>query len=112
MGFKQTRFINPFPQIMQRVKPAAGEVSKETANEVLDLALQYVPVVSGELRDSGMVEQVSDTRYIVKFTAAHAKWVNYGTAFQASNPFFSIAFFLSREVFKRKRREFFQRLGV
>jgi hypothetical protein len=110
MGFKKTKFTNPFPQIRQRAKPVAGEISGETAVEVLDLAKQFVPVDSGELRDSGMVEQTGSTSHVVKFTAPHARHVHFGTVFQAANPFFFTAIELTRREFKRAQRSFFQRV--
>lgn len=105
MGFKQTKFTNPFPQIAQRAKPAAAQATEETAAETLELAQGFAPVDTGELRDSGMIEQVDETHQIVKFTSGHARFVHYGTIFQNANPFLFRAFEAMRPAFREKRKE-------
>lgn len=65
-----------------RIRPAVREAVGEAADYVLGVAKSMVPVRTGELRDSGaseVRETLKTVTGVIKFTAKHAGYVEYGT---------------------------------
>lgn len=66
--------------VAQAAFAQASRLSVEQSAEiVLEEAEALVPVDTGELRESGHVEMISDTIAAVVFDSPHAAFVEYGT---------------------------------
>lgn len=79
---------NRFPQLKGAIRRQVVKVVNETAEEVLDIACQLVPVDTGELKESGHLEPYNQGELNrVVFDAEHARFVEYGTSVSAAQPF-------------------------
>lgn len=70
-----------------KVTPLAGVAVRESADEAFELSQSLVPVLTGELRASGHVEQTGPLSAEVVYDAEHAVYVEYGTSDTAPQPF-------------------------
>lgn len=73
----------------------------ELAEEMVEVAKDEAPYITGNLRSSIDLEEVA-VRYIRVFTeTGYGVFVHFGTRFMEPNPFFERAFLRARAVFER-----------
>ncbi|MBK8772186.1 MAG: HK97 gp10 family phage protein [Rhizobiales bacterium] len=74
--------LSRWDRLQTNVDAACDRGVFQAATMVADLAAQLAPVDTGELRDSGSVHPSAPngtSTYDVRFTADHARFVEYGT---------------------------------
>jgi HK97 gp10 family phage protein len=91
--------------VMELVKQKGGPAVKEKAERVCELAKSNAPVLSGDLRDSGHVEEKEkDVVYEVVFDAgkdkngkSYARWVEEGTSKMTAQPYLRPAILAAKD---------------
>lgn len=89
--------------ILKDVQDKAELILKQTANDVLNIADQLVPVDSGDLKRSGRVESVSQTHIQIGYgneRVDYAKYQEYGTSHMPAQPFLTPAFAQAESIIK------------
>jgi HK97 gp10 family phage protein len=110
-SFRIVKRGDRFAEMERRARPEAAKIASTTATVTASVAKQLAPVDTGELRDSIYIEQMSETRFAVGAKAKHAPHVHFGTIYQDSNPFLSIAFEFARKDFKKELERFFKNVS-
>lgn len=87
---------NKFPSIRQNLSKIAKAVAKFYIDTVYDLSQEYVPVATGDLKDSGhIVEMGSGYRLIYdaknRSGIPYGGYVEYGTSRTPAQPFLNPA---------------------
>ncbi len=83
------RGADQFPYLAARARHGGG-LALVAAGETLEHeAKQRAPVVTGQLRDSILADQESETRVTVTVGADYGAAVNYGNHNRPANPFWS-----------------------
>jgi HK97 gp10 family phage protein len=81
-------------RILRNVEANATAIITQSANDVLNIADQFVPVDKGDLKRSGRVEVVSPTKVRIGYgdvNVDYAKYQEYGTSNMAAQPFLTPA---------------------
>lgn len=92
-------------RIIRNVEESATRIITETANDVLDIAQQLVPVDTGALRQSGRVEAVSPTHVRIVFgneQVTYAGLIEFGSSRSAAQPFLTPAMAQAESIVRRK----------
>ena len=84
---KTTVDKNKVATLAQALEGDTANAVRQWAALVLEKTLPHVPVDTGELRDSGHIEDGGALNVDVVFDAAHAPYVHFGTRFMAARPF-------------------------
>lgn len=95
---------NRMPQLKGAMRRAAVKIANESAEEVLAISQQLVPVDSGELKASGHVENYagSEDAKAVVYDAPHAVFVELGTENSPPQPFLAPAYEAVRSRMNRR----------
>lgn len=97
MAFRYVVVMNRIPELIAFVEAESRSVPKRVADQILATAIQYAPVVTGHLIESGHTDSVSAGKEAtVQFDAEYAAYVEYGTYKMAPR------FFLSRAIEEHK----------
>jgi len=71
-----TSLLNKLPgEVSSRAFSSADNVAKKVAQDVYDKSQQYVPLDTGELKESGEIVQLKKGHYEVVYRAPHAFYV-------------------------------------
>lgn len=89
-------------RILDNSKKNADDANKKVADEIVEIAKNNAPVVSGELKNS--IETVSDNgKSYVVVGADHGGFVEFGTSKMAAQPYLAPAV---REVRRRMAKHY------
>jgi HK97 gp10 family phage protein len=97
---------NKLPRIPSALNGQVLNMLNQTAHETVDLTQQLAPVDSGHLRASVKVQKEArpgSLKSIVEVGADYGIFVEYGTAHQEAEPFFTPALEGMRPIFKQRR---------
>lgn len=94
---KNILLLNGYPVA---VRKELSEAAKNAMGEVFEKSQQLVPVLTGELKESGEVFQTA-TGAGVRYSAPHAKRIEYDASLHHTN---GTAFFVGKP-FREKKKE-------
>jgi HK97 gp10 family phage protein len=92
-------------KIAREAGPAGRRALLRTANDVLDISQQFVPVDTGELKESGLVEVIAEDEVHVGYSAGHAIFPEFGTIHQAAQPYLTPAMQQARVTFEARLKQ-------
>jgi HK97 gp10 family phage protein len=97
-------------KLVQNVQAGAVDIVTASANDVLDISQQFVPVDSGDLKASGRVE-VEGSEQVTAYIGYgnelidYAKYQEYGTSNMAAQPFLTPAMAQAESIVEARARE-------
>lgn len=92
-------------RILRDVETQASRIILETAQDVLSISQQLVPVDTGALRQSGRVEQVNPNRVRIIYgneTVEYARIVEYGGGNSPAQPYLTPAMAEAESIIRQK----------
>lgn len=92
-------------RILRDVESQASRIILETANDVLSISQQLVPIDTGALKASGRVEQVSPTKVRIIYgneTVTYSRLIEYGSSNSAAQPFLTPAASQAESIIRKK----------
>lgn len=92
-------------RILRDMQDQATRIITQSADDVLNIADQFVPVDKGDLKRSGRVEAVSPTKMRIGYgneVVDYAKYQEYGTSEMAAQPFLTPAMAQAENIIRTR----------
>lgn len=89
---------------------AAQRALLQTGADIYDISQQFVPVDTGELKQSGGVLVVSSNEVHVGYGAAHSIFPEFGTVHQTAQPYLTPSFLQAESTFAARLKQEMERL--
>lgn len=102
--------FNKFPEIARKLPRETAQIVAETALAIETHAKLFVPVDTGNLRNSIQAQEESATQWVVATGVEYAEYVEFGTSRMAARPYMTPAAERERPHFMAKMRALESRL--
>ena len=96
------KLVSNLSKIANQAPFLAGEVLRQTANDIASLTKQLTPIDTGDLQRSYRVEPLSDNVVQIGSDLEYAPYVEFGTSNQSAQPHLVPAFAQNEETFKAR----------